>query len=361
MEGTPYTSHLTRLFIQKDTGFVGIGNADPKQNLSVAGTGYFSGNVGIGDSNPQSKLVVAGDARIGGALNLDDSAMYFTNKTHKHSALGNEPGHAAIENAQDYDALMILGRSTGGTRIVQMYDDVTVGGKLFVNGILAYKWGNQWKQLYQEREGWAGSRDTSEKPSDTRLKTDLQPITSPLKKVSQLRGVTFRWNEQGLLYLTKDIEVDLSAGPGASDEENRKVWQEEREKRYKELSKSNVGVVAQDVEAVLPQAVTTDASGYKFVNYTELIPLVIEALKEEYKNSQEQAQTIASQQGEIQRLTVANQTAQEQLSELQELKQKLAYLEASVSRLVAEPSGDRKETTNTGQSGAMQRLPSSSK
>jgi hypothetical protein len=115
------------------------------------------------------------------------------------------------------------------------------------------------------------------------------------------------------------------------------------------------------VEAVLPQAVTTDASGYKLVNYTELIPLVIEALKEEYKNSQEQAQTIASQQGEIQRLTVANQTAQEQLSELQELKQKLAYLEASVSRLVAEPSGDRKETTNTGQSGAMQRLPSSSK
>src|SRR5262249_27654158 len=56
-------------------------------------------------------------------------------------------------------------------------------------------------------------------------------------------------------------------------------------------------------------AVTTDETGYESVKYYELIPLVIEALKEENKVSQEQARTIARQQAEIQQLTVANQAA----------------------------------------------------
>jgi len=113
-----------------------------------------------------------------------------------------------------------------------------------------------------------------------------------------------------LAILGPDISTTLSAGPGASEEENRKRWQAERDKRYKDLSKNSVGVNAQDVEAVLPEAVTTDAAGYKQVAYYELIPLLIEALKEEDKTSKEQALTLARQQAEIQRLTVANEAAQ---------------------------------------------------
>ena len=79
---------------------------------------------------------------------------------------------------------------------------------------------------------------------------------------------------------------------------------------------------------MLPEAVTIDETGYKSVKYYELIPLVIEALKEENKVSQEQAQTIARQQAKIQRLTVANQTALQQLNELEEIKQKLELLDA---------------------------------
>ena len=118
------------------------------------------------------------------------------------------------------------------------------------------------------------------------------------------------------------------------------MWQAERARRYKELSNTNVGVVAQDVEAVLPQAVTTDKAGYKQVAYHELIPLLIEALKEEDKISREQAQTIARQQSEIQRLTVATEAAQQQLNELQQVKQKLGRLEAAVNKfMVAGLSG----------------------
>ncbi len=192
----------------------------------------------------------------------------------------------------------------------------------------------KWIQLWGRASQWEGWTPASEF-SDLRLKSEVQSIPSALDKIRGLRGVTFRWNEQGLQYLTRDIETTLSAGPGASDEDDRKLWQAERDKRYKDLSTTNVGVLAQDVEAVLPQAVTTDASGYKSVNYTELIPLLIEALKEEDKISQEQARTITSQQAEIQRLTVANNAAQQQLSELQEVKQKLGHLETTVNKLLA--------------------------
>jgi hypothetical protein len=71
------------------------------------------------------------------------------------------------------------------------------------------------------------------------------------------------------------------------------------------------------------------------VKYHELIPLVIEALKELNKSSQEQAQTIARQQAEIQRLTAANQAALQQLHELQAVRQKLGFLEATVNKFLA--------------------------
>ena len=97
---------------------------------------------------------------------------------------------------------------------------------------------------------------------------------------------------------------------------------------------------------MLPEAVTTDETGYKSVKYYELIPLVIEALKEENKVSQEQAQTIARQQAEIQRLTVANQTALQQLNELQEIKQKLELLDAKFQ--ASGLSGDHDELVSSG-------------
>jgi hypothetical protein len=186
---------------------------------------------------------------------------------------------------------------------------------LYVNGSLSYYWGVSdgtagWYNIQNRAGNWAGSLPTGGPPCDVRLKTELRPIPSALEKVGQLRGVTFHWNEQGLQYLTRDIATTVSAGPGASDEENRKVWQAERDKRYKDLSMTSVGIVAQDVEAVLPEAVTADETGYKSVKYYELIPLVTEALKEENKVSQEQARTIACQQAEIQRLTVANQAVE---------------------------------------------------
>ena len=41
-----------------------------------------------------------------------------------------------------------------------------------------------------------------------------------------------------------------------------------------------MGLLAQELEAVYPELVSTDAQGFKAVNYAQLAPVLIEALKE---------------------------------------------------------------------------------
>ena len=84
--------------------------------------------------------------------------------------------------------------------------------------------------------------------SDKRWKTNINPIESPLEKLQKLSGVEFDW-----------IEDTLVHGNSGND----------------------VGVIAQEVELVLPQAVQTRDSGMKAVRYEKLIPLLIETIKEQ--------------------------------------------------------------------------------
>jgi hypothetical protein len=137
----------------------------------------------------------------------------------------------------------------------------------------------------------------------------MQLIRSALEKIRRLCGVTYRWNDDALQHFTRDIETTISAGPLATERDNQKVWQTERGKRRDQLATTQVGIIAQEVEAVLPEAVTTDETGYKSVRYDNLIPLLIEAIKEQDLAVTAQAALAAQQQTEIERLKQALLTA----------------------------------------------------
>ena len=52
---------------------------------------------------------------------------------------------------------------------------------------------------------------------------------------------------------------------------------------WKETGEASAGVIAQDVEKVLPQAVKEDSLGVKSVNYNAIIGLLIETVKDQQK------------------------------------------------------------------------------
>ena len=87
--------------------------------------------------------------------------------------------------------------------------------------------------------------------SDRRLKENIKPIENALCKVMESSGNIFDWKE------LSEEEVKTIHGNKGED----------------------VGVIAQEIEAILPQAVTTRDSGYKAVNYEKIVPLLIEAIK----------------------------------------------------------------------------------
>ena len=82
--------------------------------------------------------------------------------------------------------------------------------------------------------------------SDERFKDNVKPIQNSLDKIDKISGYTFEWNE-------------LS---------------------HKETGKKDVGVIAQEVEEVLPEVVETRSNGYKAVDYQKLTALLIESVKE---------------------------------------------------------------------------------
>ena len=81
--------------------------------------------------------------------------------------------------------------------------------------------------------------------SDERLKDNIVQIENPLEKMESIGGYEFDWNNNQQIYHGHDI-----------------------------------GVIAQEIEKVLPEAVKDRGSGYKGVQYDKIIPLLIESIKE---------------------------------------------------------------------------------
>jgi hypothetical protein len=80
--------------------------------------------------------------------------------------------------------------------------------------------------------------------SDSRLKENVVSVSDALGKVNRLRGVNFNWKDSG---------------------------------------KYSMGLIAQEVEEVLPEVVSTASDGHKSVSYQSMVGVLIEAIKEQQK------------------------------------------------------------------------------
>ena len=105
--------------------------------------------------------------------------------------------------------------------------------------------------------------------SDLSFKRDIKPLEGSLEKVTSLKGVSFAWR---------------------TDQYPDKGFRDGRQ----------IGLIAQDVEKVLPELVKTDKDGKKSLSYGKLTAVLVEAIKTQHKEIEKQEARLSAQKAELQ-------------------------------------------------------------
>jgi hypothetical protein len=90
--------------------------------------------------------------------------------------------------------------------------------------------------------------------SDARLKKDITPVSGGLGLIEQLRSVRFHWREPEEREIGKNLKL-------STDE-------------------PQIGFIAQEVQKVLPEAITQGKDGIYTMQETAIVPVLVEAVQE---------------------------------------------------------------------------------
>ena len=333
-------SNGAALYIKKSNGYVGILNTDPQVPLHVTGAGTFTGNINAANFSGTSSGTNTGDqTNISG--NAGTATTFSTTRTNYKgvtdgavagqlmwknygnlhtlfdaSAATSPSGGAISRHTPDYPVGVADGGNSWGvninlmgwngsntygvkvdwsrysesaglaTQVVTIQDSApsAANGKLWWESDTGrlkvyYSTASAWVDtqpmpdmtLYYPKAGGTINGDVSIQltlnvvgnalfqgninafgdivaysSSDIKLKDNFRIIESPLEKISKINGVSFNWNDKQSVY---------------------------------EAGKKDYGVIAQEVEEVLPELVITRENGYKAVRYEKIVSLLIETTK----------------------------------------------------------------------------------
>ena len=116
---------------------------------------------------------------------------------------------------------------------------------------------NRSNSLTFSKNGYMWIQGTLTQNSDQNLKQNIQPLNNAIQNLQQIKGISYQWKN------TEQMG-----------------------------NQTEIGVIAQDVEKVYPELVGEN-EGYKTTNYTGLIPVLIEAVKEQQKLIEQLQQRIS--------------------------------------------------------------------
>jgi hypothetical protein len=282
-------------------------------SATIAGNGSIGGNLGVGTSSPSQKLEVAGGIKFTGAgstLTFPDGTTQATatsttavlNQTTQQagasfniSGNGTIGGNSTVTGSGSIGGTLGIGTTApaGGLHVLTGNGGVTSGAGAILNGPptgnpnlelrgggtattpyldFAETSGLDFSTRLMSQSGVLnvyGASTTStifrvngsatvlgpvtaqafSQNSDARFKTHVRPLGGALASVLAMRGVRYEWNALGV-------------------------------RRGGRAGAPQVGLLAQELEKVYPELVSTDAQGYKSVNYAQLTPVLIEAIKE---------------------------------------------------------------------------------
>lgn len=148
----------------------------------------------------------------------------------------------------------LAGQGGGGGSSTSVSNDTTTNSDSFFpvlsnisSGTLTESFVSSTKMYYNPSSGQLTATNFNSL-SDARSKENIQSLSDCINMVSRMRGVSFNWKDSG---------------------------------------QKSIGVIAQELETVLPEAVHTGESGIKTVSYGLIIGVLIEAIKEQQKQIDE--------------------------------------------------------------------------
>ena len=183
---------------------------------------------------------IKGDTKIQGNLDVDDSVTLNSTLSVMGSARFDQNVNIkGVLNVFNCDG---TGGGGSGSTPLKVTGNTFIKGDLFVTGNIT---GFDPDRGISDPDFWKPRDIDCTTPSDARLKTNVTQLTGSLDKIDQIRGVRFDWDEEAQpMYTGHDV-----------------------------------GVIAQEIEQVLPEIVFQNGT-YKKVNYGKIVPLLIECIKE---------------------------------------------------------------------------------
>jgi hypothetical protein len=260
---TTTTTPLNLAFTSASSGSVTTLNVDTN-GLTFIPSG--NGSLGIGTTSPTRTLDVNGEIRLRAGLYDSTNALGTPNQVLTVGAAGSVTWQA-VTSTGAISGIAITDDTVSPQIRYPLFTSVTSGSVTaqFVdaNGIVYNTATNclgigsltptsRLDIIGDIRVSGIVTAGDFNSTSDRKLKTNIQPIANPIEKVLQISGVSFNWKETG---------------------------------------KPTLGVIAQEIETVLPELVSdTDP---KTVNYNGLIGLLIECVKDQQKQIDELKQITA--------------------------------------------------------------------
>jgi len=244
--------------IYYNTGNVAIGMTFPRYELTIyqdndPHIGFYNSTSGTSGTDGFTISTSATGSPVW-IWNWENSNMHFaTNNTNR--MIINADGHVSMMRSLDlntestFGALYVKGKQAlwwDGTYFSWGYD---AEYNYFADKVTIGNPSNPSYMLYVQGNAYATGSWSS---SDARFKKDILPISNSLERIMKIRGTSFEFRNDEF-------------------------------KDYQFADGIQYGFIAQELESIFPEVVKTESNGYKSVNYNGIIPVLVEAIKEQQK------------------------------------------------------------------------------
>jgi hypothetical protein len=263
-----------------NAGRIIIADAGAVEINNVGGL-LVNGNVGIGTTAQSNRLVINGSnidsqsvlslrsgnnnngfndgGQIAFGYNGTDDYQHFIQSRHnagtiQENSLDFYVSDGTQNNSITVGSLHVMSLNGGNVGIGDTSPDAkldvdAVSGNLL---ILAQS-GTERMRVDASGNAWITGKFNSngiEELSDARYKKNIEKLNGALENVLKIQGVTYNWRQ--------DEFPERSFG-----------------------SQTEIGFIAQELEKIYPELVNTNEDGYKSVQYSHMVPVLLEAIKEQ--------------------------------------------------------------------------------